>query len=78
VQAFIHQLREPRYCPPNQVNLVGFDFQLLGVSMSVSEISSPNSYGNVIKRIGYFSATAVLLLSALMLSSGLDLSPGFF
>jgi hypothetical protein len=49
--------------------------------MSVSELSFPTSYGEVskkIKRIAYLSAAAVLFVSALILSYGVDLSPGFF
>jgi hypothetical protein len=46
--------------------------------MSVSEMSYPTSYGEVFKKITYFSAAAVLLISALTLSYGMDLSPGFF
>ena len=49
--------------------------------MSVSELSLPASYGGVskkIKRIAGFSAATVLLVSALMMSYGVDLSPGFF
>jgi len=37
-----------------------------------------DSYGEVIKKIMYSSAAAILLISALMLSYGMDLSPGFF
>jgi len=46
--------------------------------MNVSAMSLPTSYGEVIKKIIYSSAAAVLLISALMLSYGMDLSPGFF
>jgi len=62
----------------NQVNLAHFLFLSLGVAMSVSEMSYPTSYGEVFKKITYFSAAAVLLISALTLSYGMDLSPGFF
>jgi hypothetical protein len=46
--------------------------------MSVSEMYFPTSYGEVIKKITYFSAAAVLLILASVLSYGIDLSPGFF
>jgi hypothetical protein len=47
--------------------------------MSVSEMTFPTShYGEVFKRITYFSAAVALLISALTLSYGIDLSPGFF
>lgn len=44
-------------------------------------MSFPTSNGEVIKKItkiAYFSAAAVLFISALVLSYGMDLSPGFF
>ena len=47
-------------------------------AMNVSAMSLPTSYGEVIKKITYSSAAAILLISALMLSYGMDLSPGFF
>jgi hypothetical protein len=47
--------------------------------MSVSEMTFPTSYyGEVFKRITYFSAASVVFISALTLSYGVDLSPGFF
>jgi len=46
--------------------------------MNVSAMSLPTSYGEVIKKITYSSVAAILLISALMLSYGMDLSPGFF
>jgi hypothetical protein len=42
--------------------------------MNVSAMSLPTSYGEVIKKITYSSAAAILLISALMLSYGMDLS----
>ena len=49
--------------------------------MSVSELSFPTPYGEVskkLKRIAFLSGAAVLFVSALILSYGVDLSPGFF
>jgi len=46
--------------------------------MSVSEMYFPTSYDEVFKKVTYFSAGAVLLISGLVLSYGVDLSPGFF
>ena len=52
--------------------------EFLGGAMNVSAMSLPTSYGEVIKKITYSSVAAILLISALMLSYGMDLSPGFF